>query len=345
MKKLLIVLLLVSLLCFTGISIAQENLQIYFLDVRQGDASVIISSSGQVVMIDSGPDEKLILNYLKNLNISQIDLLIATHAHNDHITGMDKIIAKYRPKAFIDSGIPHTTITYQKMITAIGNYNINYYKGTSRKINLGSLTFNILPPANPIIKESELNNNSIVIRLDFKDFSCLFTGDIEKEREGQLLNESRNNLKVDILKIAHHGSYSGSSPPFIKAVNPETSIISCGKDNQYGHPHQETLTLLQNLGINIYRTDLNGTILVETNGKDYQVFTEKESIRAPPIVKSETKTSESQEYKYAASKNSDVFHYINCFYVARIKPENLILFKTREEAIASGRRPCKKCNP
>ena len=302
MKKLLIVLLLVSLLCFTGISIAQENLQIYFLDVRQGDASVIISSSGQVVMIDSGPDEKLILNYLKNLNISQIDLLIATHAHNDHITGMDKIIAKYRPKAFIDSGIPHTTITYQKMITAIGNYNINYYKGTSRKINLGSLTFNILPPANPIIKESELNNNSIVIRLDFKDFSCLFTGDIEKEREGQLLNESRNNLKVDILKIAHHGSYSGSSPPFIKAVNPETSIISCGKDNQYGHPHQETLTLLQNLGINIYRTDLNGTILVETNGTDYQVFTEKESIRAPPIVKSETKTSESQEYKYAASK-------------------------------------------
>jgi len=345
LKKLLIVLLLVSLLCFTGISIAQENLQIYFLDVRQGDASVIISSSGQVVMIDSGPDEKLILNYLKNLNISQIDLLIATHAHNDHITGMDKIIAKYRPKAFIDSGIPHTTITYQKMITAIGNYNINYYKGTSRKINLGSLTFNILPPANPIIKESELNNNSIVIRLDFKDFSCLFTGDIEKEREGQLLNESRNNLKVDILKIAHHGSYSGSSPPFIKAVNPETSIISCGKDNQYGHPHQETLTLLQNLGINIYRTDLNGTILVETNGKDYQVFTEKESIRAPPIVKSETKTSESQEYKYAASKNSDVFHYISCFYVARIKPENLILFKTREEAIASGRRPCKKCNP
>jgi competence protein ComEC len=105
------------------------------------------------------------------------------------------------------------------------------------------------------------------------------------------------------------------------------------------------LTLLQNLGINIYRTDLNGTILVETNGTDYQVFTEKESIRAPPIVKSETKTSESQEYKYAASKNSDVFHYISCSDVARIKPENLILFKTREEAIASGRRPCKKCSP
>ncbi|MCJ7790779.1 MAG: hypothetical protein MUP69_11530, partial [Candidatus Atribacteria bacterium] len=122
-------------------------------------------------------------------------------------------------------------------------------------------------------------------------------------------------------------------------------IIFCGKGNQYGHPHQETLTLLQNLGINIYRTDLNGTILVETKGTDYQVSTEKESIRAPPIVKSETKTSESQEYKYAASKNSDVFHYLSCSYVSSIKSDNLILFKTREEAIASGRRPCKKCNP
>ena len=115
--------------------------------------------------------------------------------------------------------------------------------------------------------------------MDFKDVSCLFTGNIEKKREGQ------------------------------------------------------------HLGINIYRTDLNGTILVETNGTEYQVSTEKESSRAPPKVKSETKTSESQEYKYAASKNSDVFHYLTCSYVARIKPENLILFKTREEAIASGRRP------
>jgi competence protein ComEC len=339
LKKLIILLTLVFILGFALTLYAQENLKIYFLDVGQGDSSVILSSSGQVVLIDSGPDESLILNYLENLNISHLDLLIASHAHADHIAGMDKIIAKYRPRAFLDSGIPHTTIAYQKMITAIGKYNINYYQGTSRKINLGPLTFTILPPVNPPLKESELNNNSLVIRLDFKDFSCLFTGGIEKKREGQLLNESRNNLKVDILKITHHGSSSGSSPPFIKAVDPETTIISCGKDNQYGHPHQETLTLLQNLGINIYRTDLNGTILVETNGTDYQVSTEKESIRAPPIVKSEIKTSESQEYKYAASKNSDVFHYLSCSDVNSIKSGNLILFKTREEAIASGRRP------
>ena len=345
MKKLFIILILVFLLCFTGILIAQENLQIYFLDVGQGDASVIISSSGYVVMIDSGPDEHLILNYLKNLNISRIDLLISSHVHSDHITGMDKVIAQYKPKASIDPGIPHTTQAYERMIAAIEKYNVSYYEGISRKINLGSITFTILPPANPFIDESDLNNNSTVVRLDFKDFSCLFAGDIEKTREGQLLAESRSNLNVDILKVAHHGSSSSSSPLFIKSVKPEMAVICCGEGNQYGHPHQETLTLLQSLGINIYRTDQNGNILIETNGTDYQIFTEKGSVRAPPVVKTETKTIETQEYKYAASKNSDVFHYFSCSYVATITPKNLIRFKTREEAIASGRRPCKKCKP
>ena len=324
---------------------AQDTVSIYFLNVGQGDASVIITPDDRVVMIDSGPNESLILRYLQNLGISQIDLLIATHAHADHITGMDKIIAKYKPKAFIDPGIPHTTATYQRMITAIDKYNINYYEGISRKINLGTLTLTILPPANPLIRDSELNNNSVVVRLDFKDFSCLFTGDIEKEREGQLLTESRSDLNVDILKVGHHGSSSSSSPLFIKSVKPEMAVICCGQGNKYGHPHQEIISLLQGFGIEIYQTDLDGTILVETNGIDYQVFTEKENIRAPPAVKIETKSNDSQKYKYAASKNSDVFHYISCFYVARIKPGNLILFKTREEAIASGRRPCKVCKP
>ena len=123
------------------------------------------------------------------------------------------------------------------------------------------------------------------------------------------------------------------------------AVISCGQGNQYGHPHQETLSLLQSMGINIYRTDLNGNILVETNGSNYQVFTEKKSIKAPPVAKVQAKSAKSQEYKYAASKKSKVFHYIDCCYVKKIKPENLILFKTREESIASGRRPCKKCCP
>lgn len=344
-KYFLPILILLFLLSFTASFFAQDTLSIYFLDVGQGDSSIIITPDDRVVVIDSGPNESLILRYLQNLGISQIDLLIATHAHADHITGMDKIISKYKPKAFIDPGIPHTTATYQRMITAVDKYDIDYYRVISRKIKLGSLTFTILPPANPFIRDSELNNNSVVVRLDFKEFSILFTGDIEKEREGQLLTKSRNNLNADILKVGHHGSSSSSSPLFTKSVGPKIAVISCGHGNKYGHPHQETISLLQSLGIEIYQTDLSGTILIKTDGIDYQIFTERESIRAPPVVKTETKIIETQEYIYAASKKSEVFHYIDCFYVARIKPENLILFKTREEAIAPGRIPCKKCCP
>ena len=284
MKK-IIILTLVFLLCITGVLNAQENLKIYFLDVGQGDASVIISPSGKVAMIDSGPDENLILNYLKNLNISHIDLLIASHGHSDHITGMDKIIIKYKPKAFIDSGFPYTTNTYERMISAIEQNHINHHEGTSRKVNLGSLIFTILPPVNPFIPVSALNNNSMVVRLDYNDFSCLFAGDIEKEREEQLITEVRNSLNIDILKVGQHGSCYSSSPLFVQSVKPEMAVICCGQGNKYGHPHQETLNLLQSMGISIYRTDLNGTILIETDGINYQVFSEKTNIGVPSSSK------------------------------------------------------------
>jgi len=275
LKKLLIILILVFLLCFTGILIAQENLQIYFLDVGQGDASVIISSSGQVVMIDSGPDEKLILDHLKNLNISHIDLLIATHAHADHITGMDKIIAKYKPRAFMDPGISHTSLTYKRMINAIEKYNIKYYQGTARKIQLGLMNFSVLPSASPKIYVSELNNNSVVIKLEYKNFSCLYTGDIERGRENQLVKISSSNLESDIIKIPHHGSSTSSNSAFIKKVNPKVAIISCGQNNRYGHPNIKTLGRLEKNGIDIYRTDTDGTILINTDGYNYEVIVEK----------------------------------------------------------------------
>jgi len=252
LKKLLIILTLVFLLCFTGILIAQENLQIYFLDVGQGDASVIVSSSGYVAMIDSGPDEKLILNHLKNLNISHIDLLIATHAHADHITGMDKIIAKYKPRAFMDPGIPHTSLTYIRMINAIEKYNIKYYQSTARKIQLGVMNFIVLPSASPKIYVSELNNNSVVIKLEYKNFSCLYT-----------------------VKIPHHGSSTSSIPAFIKKVNPKVAIISCGQNNRYGHPNIKMLGRLEKNVIDIYRTDTDGTILINTDGYNYEVIVEK----------------------------------------------------------------------
>lgn len=352
MKKVLFILSLVFILFFSLFLSGQANVDINFLDVGQGDASLIMSSTGEVVLIDSGPNKNLILNHIRNLKIEYIDLIIASHPHADHITGMDEIIARYQPRAFIDPGIAHTSRTYERTIDALRSNNIKYYEGTSRKISLGPTRFTILPPANPLISSSELNNNSTVVRLDYQDFSCLYTGDIEKEREKDLSSNAGNLLDVDILKIPHHGSHSSSTEIFIKTVNPEIGIISCGEDNSYGHPHVETLALFQETGIDIYSTDKNGTILVQTDGRKYSIQTEKNAPRAPPIITEEKPTKikepaqeKTSSYNYAASKNSNVFHHIWCHYVNRIKPSNLILFTTRGQAIASGRRPCKKCCP
>jgi len=345
MRKSLFIISLVLILFLSLFLSSYANLSIYFLDVEQGDASIIISSTGEVALIDSGPKRDLIFNHLRNLKVGHIDLIIVSHAHSDHITGMDEIIAKYQPRAFVDPGIAHTSKTYERMIDALKEYNINYYEGTSRKINLGPMTFTILPPADPLITNSELNNNSIVVRLDYNNFSCLYTGDIEKERESDLYERASNLLDVDILKVPHHGSRSSSTPLFIKAVSPHIGIISCGEGNSYGHPHTETLALLENLGIQIFRTDINGTIIIQTDGIKYSIQTEKDVPRAPPLSIKEPKQDDLSVYKYAASKKSKVFHYIDCVHAKKITPENLVLFKTREEAIASGRSPCKTCSP
>lgn len=304
-------------------------------------------------MIDSGPDESLIRKKLRALNISHIDLLIASHPHTDHITGMDSIICTYQPRAFVDIGIPHTTIAYEKLIRAIQKNNVKYYQATERKIRLGPLIFHILPPANPYIEISELNNNSAVIRLDYGKVSFLFPGDTESERESQLLKQSRNQLNVDILKVPHHGSFDASSSGFIQAVCPEVAIISCGKDNPYGYPHQETLQTLKENRIKTYRTDRHGTILVQTDGNSYQIFPEvdytplpEQAVQTSPHMLGLVSAPTSNDgYQYVASKKSKVFHKMTCEHIATIKEENLIYFHSLEEAQVSGRRGCKKCNP
>ncbi|BER92722.1 MBL fold metallo-hydrolase [Atrimonas thermophila] len=350
-KYLFLGLLFFFLLC--SASAFAETLRVYFLDVGQGDASLIVTSTGEVVLIDSGPSEGTILNHLSSLGVTHIDLVIVSHPHADHITGMDKVIDIYKPRAYMDPGVLHTTRTYERVLQAVKRNNIKYYQATGRRIKLGPMLLTVLPPGH----FGDLNNDSAVVRLDFLEFSCLFTGDIEREREEELIRVAKDKLDVDILKIPHHGSSTGTTIAFLKATTPEVAVISCGRGNKYGHPHAETLQALQSMGIAVYRTDLNGTILVKTDGKTYEVIPERGEPRGPPeeavVAESDvgpssdipTTATETATYQYVASKNSSVFHYPWCSYAQKIKPENKIYFSTREEAVASGRRPCKVCKP
>ena len=237
MKRYLISISLIFLVLFSGILYA-TTLKAYFLNVGQGDSTIITVSTGEVVLIDSGPNEHLILNTLKELRISHIDLIIASHPHTDHITGMDKIINKYKPRALIDPEIPYSTDTFEKLLDAVYNNKVKYNLEPAQKFKLGPLVISLHRPKNEFDENSDPNHNSVVFKLEFRKISFLFPGDIDSARENQLLRTTKNQLKANILKVSHHGSFHGTTTDFIQAVNPQVAIISCGKDNQYGYPHQ-----------------------------------------------------------------------------------------------------------
>lgn len=353
MKRYLISISLIFLVLFSGILYA-TTLKAYFLNVGQGDSTIITVSTGEVVLIDSGPNEHLILNTLKELRISHIDLIIASHPHTDHITGMDKIINKYKPRALIDPEIPYSTDTFEKLLYAVYNNKVKYNLEPAQKFKLGPLVISLHRPKNEFDENSDPNHNSVVFKLEFGKISFLFPGDIDSAREDQLLRTTKNQLKANILKVSHHGSFHGTTTDFIQAVSPDVAIISCGEDNLYGYPHQETINTLTIAKVQIYRTDINGTVLVNTDGNAYEVIPEIGNAQEPsekviqtlisktdPVQESET----NRIIKYTASKKSKVFHKSTCPHVGTIKEDNLIFFNTLEEALATGRRGCKTCEP
>lgn len=245
-----------------------KEMTIHYIDVGQGDAA-LIQVNNKNLLIDSGPKSNRtnLINYLDSLNIYTIDYVIATHPHEDHIGNMAQIINKYNILNFYAPKIEHSTKTFEQMIEALKNKNlkIKILKEGTNSINLGNdININVLSPTRS--EYENLNNYSPVIRLEFKNNSFLFTGDAEELVENDILN---NNciLSSDVIKIGHHGSSTSTSEAFIKAVNPSIAIISVGADNTYGHPNKDILSLLYQNKIKVYRTDIDSTIVLTSDGE------------------------------------------------------------------------------
>jgi competence protein ComEC len=242
---------------------------VHFFDVGQGD-SMLIQVNSKNLLIDSGPKtaKNELFNYLRDLNVTKIDYLIATHPHEDHIGNMADIIKKYDISLFYSPKVQSTTKSFESMIEALKSKNlkINILKAGVSSINLGeNTTVSVFSPMNDE-KTDNLNNYSPVILIQFGSNKFLFTGDAEKEVEKKILS-SNVNIKADVLKLGHHGSSSSTSEEFLRAVSPSMGVISVGKDNSYGHPHKETLTLLKLNKIKILRTDIDGSITLYSDGK------------------------------------------------------------------------------
>ena len=256
----------------------QGALQVKVLDIGQGDA-ILIRGGGQTVLVDTGDIEtrdKLVA-YIKKEGITAIDTVIITHPHADHLGGMLGVLENFKVKQIYDSGQTGTTALYRKYLSEVQKQKIpfNLVKVGDEISITNEIKLKFLAPSKPFITESAMNNNSIVAKLTYNQFSMLLTGDAEKESEKNMVKNYPKELKSTVLKAGHHGSNTSSSSGFLKAVAPEAVIISLGANNDYHHPHPSTLKKYVDAQLKIYRTDLDGTVTITSDGKTYKILKEK----------------------------------------------------------------------
>lgn len=259
-------------------SVAEGELRVDIIDVGQGE-SILITTAEKAVLIDAGENDKgdEVLDHLRSRGIEKLDLAIGTHAHSDHIGGMDTVMKEITVDEFWMGAMPDnlvpSTKTYMDVLEQLDIGRIPYREpevGTQYDLGSGGTLTVIGPQGTP----SDLNNCSLVCRVDFGETSFLFSGDAEEPEEKAIL-ASGADLDVDVMTMGHHGSETSSSMAYWKAASPSYAAISCGEDNSYGHPHKETIQKLKNADVLYRRTDVNGTITFITNGKTIDYSTEK----------------------------------------------------------------------
>ncbi len=330
-----------------GINANYGLMRVHFLDVGQADSTFIELGNGQTMLIDAGESHNAstIIKYIKDLQYSDIDFVIATHPHDDHIGGMADVLNSFTIGKMYMPKQAHTITAFDNMLDAVENNGIELYtaKAGVNVLKSGIIEIDILAPFAD--SYSNLNNASAVVRIKYGETVMLFTGDAEQEIESKLLDA---DIDADVLKVGHHGAGSSSAPSFIKEVSPKVAVISSG--GEYGHPHPDTLAILKDVGADIYRTDEQGTIQVTADQHkkitvDKKASTVKEN--APPVVV-QTPTEKAEDKSTVNNNQSQVvyrtrtgskYHRAGCSYLKSI------IETTVSDAKAMGLGPCSRCNP
>jgi competence protein ComEC len=281
-KKLLKILgsLLVIVFFLIGFAVNSQQdrtkLEVDYLDVGQGDSILIKTPYEQNILIDGGPNTRVLSELGENLAFfdKKIDMVVLTHPHADHVTGLVEVLKRYQVKKVLITGILDTAPAYLAFLKQISDQKIpvEYANGLA-DINLGQdLTLKVLYPFKDLNQQKieNLNDSSIVLKLVYKNNSFMFTGDAEELVETDLLN-AKVDISAQVLKVGHHGSKYSSTPQFLAAVKPQYGVISVGAKNDFGHPHLRTLDNLQKQGIEILRTDQLSTIRIISDGNNIQL--------------------------------------------------------------------------
>ena len=336
--------------------------EIHYIDVGQADAALILCD-GESMLIDGGnaDDSSLIYSYLDNLNIRHINIMVATHAHEDHCGGLSGALnaatvdVVYSPVKEYDSRAFRNLVKYagqQGVELTIPRHGDTFMVGSARCTIIG-----------PISKSDEPNNTSIVIRIQYGNTSFLFTGDAELAEETEILDYGYD-ISCDVLKVGHHGSQSSTGYRWLRESKPEYAVISVGKGNEYGHPTEAVLSRLRDAEVKVYRTDMQGHIICTSDGKTV-TFTVGRNPDADTLsgagaggnlkentaatdqpVTMPTEPTEGEKITYICNTNTMKFHEPGCSSVSQMADKNKKeVTLSRDELIAQGYSPCGRCHP
>lgn len=285
-KKHACLLILIFMILLAVQTDTYADIQVHFLNVGQGDAALVLCD-GEAMLVDGGSpsQSQLIYTYIKNtLGLEEIDYIVASHPHEDHIGGLAAALNAVPVDLVISSTLSWDSRAFDSMVryaTAQGTPIVTAMDGDGWQVGGAEVTVVVCWPEAPIT-----NDSSIVMRIDYGDVSFLFTGDAEMMAE-YIAIDSATPIKADVLKVGHHGSRTSSTLEFLTAVDPDYAVISCGKNNPYGHPHQTTLDKLKLVGAEVFRTDIQGTVICTSDGKSITwetQFTTKENLYQAPAT-------------------------------------------------------------
>lgn len=253
-----------------------DGLTVHFIDVGQGD-SILLTCGGKTMLVDAGGSEQgeRVVRYLRSQKISALDVAVATHPHRDHIGGMDTVVQNFPIKTLYTPVTESDNACFQDLVKACSAANVKLtVPKADAQFSLGDAKVTVLGPRGDYEKLENQNNISIVLRVDYGDRSFLLTGDAEHEEETAIL-DAGCIVDVDVLKAGHHGSEDSTGSRLLHDSMPDYCVISCGLGNDYGHPHEDTLSRLRDADVTVCRTDELGTIVFITDGTALRLVTEK----------------------------------------------------------------------
>lgn len=353
------------ILSLTAAAFAREPLEMHVLDVGQGQ-SVILVCDDHYMIVDGGGKgvSSFVVSYLKQLGAETIDLVAISHYEEDHMSGIIGVLSAFACDRLLLPSYAGSGELYQSLaVEAISNGCTILHPDVGFECILGETSVRVIGPQRT--DHSSDNDLSLCFSVSFGDKAFLICGDAQQESELDMVS-SGEDLNSDVYVVNHHGSNTSSMDVFLDAVSPRYAIISCGKDNGYGHPSMETLQRLQNHGISMFRTDQQGTVIAYTDGSDIWFNMEPTDNWAPgngiiTVTISDNEASESNattrlptgddigegtEYTYVCNTNTKKFHDPGCDSVAQMKENNRLYTNlSREELLAEGYEPCGNCRP